>query len=198
LKKHPEQSLMLVENQKILCNIGKTYRGTILETVGKHDKIRLAESAGDWWFYRPHWTIARSEVSAKFSLVQPAQGSRAYVWGVLEFSDGAVFTASSGAPGFQYAGAHVIRGRGCIPPGKGWKIDLPGYHLNTKGIEGWFYHISPDPRFGRSRLGLHQDENATGSAGCIVTPVREFPRLKNYLDRLSRTQTEIDLESVYL
>lgn len=197
LKKHPEQSLLLADNQKILVTPNKSYTGEILETVGKHDKIRLSHSAGDWWFYRPHWQIRTSEVTATFTLSQPPRGSRAYVWGELRFSDGATFTASSGAPGWQYSGAHTVRGRGCIPPASDWKINLPGYHLTTRGIEGWFWHITPDPRFGRSQLGLHRDANALGSAGCIVVPTAEYPRLKNYLDRLSRLQRAIDLAVVY-
>jgi hypothetical protein len=136
-------------------------------------------------------------ITATFTLDQPSRGTPGYVWGTLRFSDGATFTASSGAPGFQYVGARTVRGKGCIPPGTGWKINLPGYHLNTRGIEGWFWHITPDPRFGRSRLGLHRDANALGSAGCIVTPSPEFPRLKNYLDRLSKTQKAIDLTVIY-
>jgi hypothetical protein len=197
LKKHPEQSVLLADNQKILVTPNKSYTGEIFETVGSHDKIRLSHGAGDWWLYRPHWQIKSSSGSAKFSLDQPPPGSRSYVWGELRFSDGATFTASSGAPGFQYAGAHTIRGRGCIPPAPDWVINLPGYHLNTCGIEGIFWHITPDPRFGRSQLGLHRDANALGSAGCIVVPTVEFPRLKTYLDRLSRTQKAIALAVVY-
>jgi hypothetical protein len=197
LKKHPEQSLVLPDNQKIPRAIGKTYSGTILETVGHHDKISLSHVAGDWWFYRPRWQTRSAPVTAKFTLDRPSRGTRAFVRGALQFSDGARFTASSGAPGYQYAGDRTVRGARLIPPAPDWKINLPGYPLATKGIEGWFWPITPDPRFGRSRIGSHRDANALGSAGCIVVPNPEYPRLKTYLDRLSERQKAIDLAVVY-
>jgi hypothetical protein len=76
--------------------------------------------------------------------------------------------ATSGLPGWQYKGAHEVSRKGCIPPATDWKISTDGYQSGTKGIEGKFYHITPDPHFGRSELGLHRDANAPGTIGCIA------------------------------
>jgi hypothetical protein len=45
------------------------------------------------------------------------------------------------------------------------------YWLETRGVEGLFYHITPDPvgsgELIRSELGIHWDANVPGTSGCI-------------------------------
>ena len=80
------------------------------------------------------------------------------------------FIATSGVVGHQTKTSFKERGKGCVPPYPGLKIDTSGYKLPAKGIEGWFFPIvpSPIPGYGRSEIGLHHDANVPGSAGCIV------------------------------
>jgi hypothetical protein len=197
LKKSPEQSNLLLPSDKVNVTRGKIYKAEILESEGLHDRIKISHDAGDWWIFRPHWQYLEKEpITARFSLKQPPKGSNRYIWGELTFSNGTTFIASSGAPGYQYKGAHTIRGRGLIPPSDRWRINLPGYHLNTKGIEGWFFHITPDPHEGRAELGYHQDENVLGSAGCLISPVKVFKEAREYLLGL-KEQKFIELEVFY-
>ena len=43
--------------------------------------------------------------------------------------------------------------------------------LDTRGVEGLFFHITPDPVGSgvsiRSELGIHYDANVPGTSGCI-------------------------------
>lgn len=197
LKRTTEQSDELVKGDLLPIVRGQDYRvDSFLDSYHLHVKVRLktleGNHVGDWWVFRPHWDFLDTlPLTALFTLKQPKKGVRGYVWGTLSFSDGFSITASSGAPGFQYSGAHTIRRRGLIPPSDRWRINLPGYHLNTKGIEGWFWHITPDPFLGRSELGLHKDANVLGSAGCIVVPVDVFPSLEDYLKKKQEKQIKL-------
>jgi hypothetical protein len=86
------------------------------------------------------------------------------------------YIATSGCTQWQQPGDEWVRGKGPIPAGK-YQIPAIPYHLDTKGIEGDFFHITPDPvvsSFGiRAELGVHYDANMPGSAGCIVLRNRE-------------------------
>jgi hypothetical protein len=56
----------------------------------------------------------------------------------------------------------VARGKGPIPEGE-YKIPTEPYWLDTRGVEGLFFHITPDPVGSgnriRSELGIHWDAN---------------------------------------
>ena len=95
------------------------------------------------------------------------------------------YLATSGCTQWQQPGDEWVRGKGPIPAGK-YQIPAIPYHLETKGIEGDFFHITPDPvvsSFGvRSELGIHFDANMPGSAGCIV--LRNQEGWKAFCDRL--------------
>lgn len=82
----------------------------------------------------------------------------------------ATFVATSGVAGFQTPDYFKTRGKGPIPPYKPYFIDPNCYYLATKGIEGMFFSIKPDPipGYGRSEIGIHHDANVPGSSGCIV------------------------------
>jgi len=75
--------------------------------------------------------------------------------------------------------------------------------LATPGIEGMFYHITPDPDpdTGRSEFGLHRDSNVAiypGSAGCIVVKTSDFnDKIRPFLDGLRETQSFISLSVFY-
>lgn len=89
---------------------------------------------------------------------------------------GIVFQATSGARGWQYKGAWLQKGKGCIPPRTDYTISTQRLWLpNVKGVEGSFYAISPfmvnaGNGVMRGDFGVHFDANVPGSAGCIVLP----------------------------
>jgi hypothetical protein len=129
LKKAPVQGSTLAEDQKVNVPEGETYGiEKIIETDGLHSHVKLESGAGSWWIFLPHWDTGEAKrvitplttgiVTAVFTL------NRAYsnqlINGSLTFSrDGQEVlkvVATSGIAGFQYAGAHTIRGKGCLPP----------------------------------------------------------------------------------
>ena len=84
------------------------------------------------------------------------------------------YVATSGCTGWQQSEDQWARARGPIPSGFNFEIPTIPYWLETKGIEGWFFHITPDPVVSsqssvvRGEFGIHYDANVPGSAGCIV------------------------------
>ena len=80
------------------------------------------------------------------------------------------YLATSGLPDYQRQGDEWIRGKGPIPKGD-YEIPTEPYWLNTRGVEGLFFHITPDPVGSgdrlRSELGVHFDANVPGTSGCI-------------------------------
>lgn len=96
------------------------------------------------------------------------------------------YVATSGCAQWQQPGDEWARGKGPIPAGFKYKIPTTPYWLPTRGIEGFFFHITPDPvsKSGntRSELGIHFDANAPGSAGCIV--LKNFSGWDRFCDRM--------------
>jgi hypothetical protein len=80
------------------------------------------------------------------------------------------YLATSGLPDWQRPTDQWARGKGPIPAGE-YEISSEPYWLNTRGVEGLFYHITPDPVGSgdriRSELGIHYDANVPGTSGCI-------------------------------
>jgi len=81
------------------------------------------------------------------------------------------YLATSGLPDYQRPGDQWVRGKGPIPAGD-YQVSTQGYELETRGVEGLFFHITPDPVIGsdgkvRSELGVHFDANVPGTSGCI-------------------------------
>ena len=81
------------------------------------------------------------------------------------------YLATSGLPDYQRPGDQWVRGKGPIPAGENYEIPTEPYPLETRGIEGLFFHIRPDPVVSgdrvRSELGVHYDANIPGTSGCI-------------------------------
>lgn len=91
----------------------------------------------------------------------------------LVYSDGQVidYLATSGLPDWQRFPDQWARAKGPIPAGE-YQIPTEPYWLDTRGVEGYFFHITPDPVRGsgdriRSELGIHWDANTPGTSGCI-------------------------------
>jgi hypothetical protein len=80
------------------------------------------------------------------------------------------YLATSGLPNYQRPGDQWERGKGPIPKGK-YEIPSQAYWSETRGVEGLFFHITPDPVGSgdriRSELGVHWDANVPGTSGCI-------------------------------
>jgi len=91
----------------------------------------------------------------------------------LIYPDGQVinYLATSGLPDYQRPGDQWVRGKGPIPEGDEYKIPTQPYWLDTRGVEGLFFHITPDPVGSgdriRSELGVHWDANVPGTSGCV-------------------------------
>ena len=213
LKKEPLQSPLLTNSQKVDVKTGRRYDiDDVLDQEGLHTKIRLKHGAGDWWVFNPHWdmrSLSQDKTLKAIFTIRPVRANF-LITGDLEFYLGdsldISFKATSGAIGFQYREAESIRGKGLIPEGKDWKINPNGWWSNTRGIEGMFYHITPDPyiegSITRAELGLHRDANVPGSAGCIVIlDSDDFNRrLVTYMSKHIRDYSNklISLEVKYL
>ena len=80
------------------------------------------------------------------------------------------YLATSGIPDWQRPEDQWTRAKGPIPAGT-YEIPTEPYWLDTRGIEGLFFHITPDPVGSgdriRSELGVHYDANTPGTSGCI-------------------------------
>jgi hypothetical protein len=64
----------------------------------------------------------------------------------LVYPDGKAidYVATSGCANWQRPGDEWVRGKGPIPAGE-YQIPTDGYWLDTRGVEGLFFHITPDP-----------------------------------------------------
>lgn len=205
LKKFPVQASCLADDKKVRVISGKQYPiKKVIEDDGLHSHVELDYDAGDWWLFKPHWDIEQNRKSVQNN--SPVEAifrmrlaySRILIYGTLEFIKGSEsllkVKATSGSAGYQYRGAHTVRGRGCIPPAFDWKINTNGYYLATKGVEGMFYHITPDPRFGRSEIGLHRDANVPGSAGCLVVSTSDFNnKVRPLIDGVDANQIKLSV-----
>lgn len=81
------------------------------------------------------------------------------------------YLATSGLPDWQRPEDQWTRGKGPIPAGE-YQIPSEAYWLDTRGVEGLFFHITPDPVVSnngitRAELGIHFDANVPGTSGCI-------------------------------
>ncbi len=207
LKKSPVQGSTLADSEKKVVSAGTTFSvEKILDSDGLHSQVQLGGEVSAWWIFLPHWNSEGSgEVKAAFSLKQSE--SYAIIYGELVFTEGGQeilrVNATSGSPGYQNAGAHTTRGRGCIPPDNDWKISTDGYYLHYPGIDGMFYHITPDPdpTTGRCEFGLHRDANSDiypGSAGSIAVKSDEFNgKVVPLNNKLKDKQSYIPLTVVY-
>lgn len=156
-----------------------------------HDKAR------DKVYFGPH----EKDLKAYFVLRLPKKAKPNIIDGVF-ILNGREFKATSGAPGRQVYGRYFDQ---CapIPPGS-YEIDLQSYFCATKGIEGQFYHILPDPIYApngkgrRTEIGLHRDAGAVGTAGCIGVVGLDFDALHVVLRQLLKKQKRLPLEVSYL
>lgn len=123
----------------------------------------------------------------------------------LNYPDGhkVDYLASSGCAQWQRFKDQWARARGPIPAGK-YNIPTKPYWLDTRGIEGWFFHITPDPVVSpegvvRGEFGIHFDANVPGSAGCIVLTNRTgWKKFCERMDAIGRSGISyIPLEVAY-
>jgi hypothetical protein len=90
----------------------------------------------------------------------------------LVYPDGQTidYLATSGLPDWQRPGDQWARGKGPIPEGN-YEIPTEPYFVESRGVEGLFFHVTPDPVGSgdriRSELGVHFDANVPGTSGCV-------------------------------
>jgi hypothetical protein len=104
----------------------------------------------------------------------PLVPSRKLITGTLKliYPDGQEinYLATSGLPDWQRPDDQWVRGKGPIPKGD-YEIPTEPYWSEARGVEGLFFHITPDPVGSgdriRSELGVHYDANVPGTSGCI-------------------------------
>lgn len=129
--------------------------------------------------------------------------SSSLLWGNLKLvypnGEDIDYLATSGCAGWQSKNDLWARGRGAIPDGFNYQIPTTPYYLPTRGVEGNFFHITPDPvrqkdGFGiRAELGVHYDANVPGSSGCIVLKNRSG--FEGFCRRM-KTLTSIGVPSI--
>jgi len=109
----------------------------------------------------------------------------------LDYGNGQIinYLATSGARGRQTKELLWEQGKlGALPEGE-YSIPTIGYVSNVPGIQGYFFHIQPDPiseKGRRSQLGIHHDANAPGTAGCIGIIRRDsFDKFCDRLEELN-------------
>lgn len=133
--------------------------------------------------------VSRVSYSLAFTMELTTSNDLTYGSLKLVYPDGQYidYVATSGCQQWQQPGDEWVRGKGPIPAGFEYKIPTTPYWVETRGIEGYFFHITPDPiskNSGniRSELGIHFDANAPGSAGCIV--LKNFSGWQRFCDRM--------------
>lgn len=110
----------------------------------------------------------------KLAFTMPLQTSKKLILGslTLHYPNGEMidYLATSGLPDYQRPDDQWVRGKGPIPA-REYEIPTEPYWVDTRGIEGFFFHITPDPVGSgdriRSELGVHYDANVPGTSGCI-------------------------------
>jgi len=110
----------------------------------------------------------------KLTFTMPLGHSESLILGSLKliYPDDQIvdYLATSGLPDWQRQTDQWARGKGSIPAGE-YQIPTEPYWLDTRGVEGLFFHITPEPTgWGdriRSELGIHWDANVPGTSGCV-------------------------------
>jgi hypothetical protein len=113
-------------------------------------------------------------MSHQLIFTMPLGNSKQLITGSLDlhYPSGEIinYLATSGLPDWQRPEDQWVRAKGPIPAGQ-YEIPSEAYWLETRGVEGFFFHITPDPVGSgdrtRSELGVHHDANVPGTAGCI-------------------------------
>jgi hypothetical protein len=183
---------IVLQPQKVVV-LGEQNTGKVLQIPG-----------GEWYIYGsplasdPHVQVFTSstkaivttastasvEPSVVFTMSLPSTSQRALVVGTLDITGTTKphsFTCTSGQPGYQYKGCTHTKGKAPLPSCK--ELSIENYWISTrqlerfqtKGIEGYAFHITPDPvkirGVMRGEFMVHNDTNRTifpGSSGCIV------------------------------
>jgi Protein of unknown function (DUF2778) len=124
----------------------------------------------------------------------------------LTYPDGVKvdYLATSGCTQWQQLEDQWAVARGPIPAGD-YQIPTTPYWLDTRGIEGWFFHITPDPVVSpdgavvRGEFGIHFDANVPGSAGCIVLKNRSaWERFCDRMKAIAKSGVQrIPLQVIY-
>lgn len=194
LKAFPIAANSLLDSDKRYIGKGETLRALkVLQHDGLNVSIDFGSCIGKWWLFKPHWSAKNDGVEATFMM--SLRKSTELLYGSLVFSRASNIllkvSATSGLAGHQYKGAWAVKNKGCIPPALDWKLSTRPHKLAVKN-SALFFHITPDPRFNKSELGLHKQTNLLNNAASIITPASDFDR------KIVPMLTKLDCEQVNL
>lgn len=130
------------------------------------------------WHVEPSPDVSNDTRPAYCVFAMDLRPSQALIAGTLSFHTATGETVkevpcTSGLPGYQTESNFWTRGAGPCPPAPKQGIRFSsGYHLDTRGIEGWAFPMTPDPIMhngvvGRAEIMLHRDANVPGTSGCL-------------------------------
>lgn len=115
------------------------------------------------------------------------------------------YLATSGCRGWQDKNNVWSVAKGPIPPGFDYRVaTTPLYEPNVTGINGNFFHITPDPVTSshgvkRGEFGIHFDAHVPGTAGCIALEHQDA--FNTFSDRMKKIASagihSIPLQIVY-
>jgi len=121
---------------------------------------------------------------ATFNMPLPVKRQNALVTGTFDLvgtSEAHSFSCTSGQPSYQHKSSTSLKGKGPLPScdelgiKNYWILTEELARFQTKGIEGYAFHIIPDPvrirTIMRGEFMVHNDTNRSrfpGSSGCIV------------------------------
>lgn len=193
------------QNNYLVVTFGATFKGRNTWHAKKSD-VRMSVPT----IVKPPAPVQRVQATQKHKLVFTMKLARSssLLTGSLKlfYPNGDVidYLATSGCTGWQHPEAQWAIARGPLPARSDYSIPTTPYWLGVTGIEGWFFHITPDPVISprgvkRGEFGVHFDAGGPGSAGCIV--LRNRSGFRGFCDRMKKIADSgvkrIDLEVIY-